>query len=86
MTMNKPAWRAVPDPRAASRSHKHPGLRCSPGARGDPAGRDGAGLADLPNPVGALTAVPGALARPFPTKPSLPGATQLAVVPLRRTP
>ena len=40
-------------------------------------------MAELPNPVVALTAVPDALARLFRTRTSLLGATHLAVVPLR---
>ena len=43
-------------------------------------------MAELPNPVAAVTAVPDALARPFGTRPSLPGATRLAVVPFRVAP
>jgi hypothetical protein len=52
-----------------------PGLPCIPPARLDIA-RVGhaAGLASLPNCVVALTAVPGVGARPFSTRPSLPGA------------
>jgi hypothetical protein len=42
------------------------------------------GLAQPPNPVVALTAVPDAQARPFRTSPFLPAATRLAVVPFRR--
>ena len=43
-------------------------------------------MAELPNPVVALIAVPDALARPFRTRTSLSGATHLAVVPFRAAP
>ncbi len=43
---------------------------------------DGAGWAELPNPVVTVAAVPGPLARQFPAGPSLLGATRPAVVPL----
>ncbi len=55
-----------------------------PPGRVDRAGGDVAGLAALPNPVVALTAVPVLGARPLPTRPSLPGARGLAVVPFPR--
>ena len=80
MTM-KSRLRAVPDPDRKPVAHE-PGLPRIPPDLLDLIVGDGAGWAEQPNPVVTLTAVPDPLARPFPTRPSLPGATRPAVVPL----
>jgi hypothetical protein len=76
------SWRAVPYQRRTA-TPPSPGLPHESPARDDPSPADVAGLASLPNPVVARAAVPDALARQFSTRPSLPGATQPAVVPFR---
>ncbi len=74
------ARRPRPGPQAPRA--RTPGLPRVPPAHLDLTRGDGAGWAEPPNPVVTLTAVPDPLARPFPTRPSLPGATRPAVVPL----
>jgi hypothetical protein len=79
-SQNRFRWRAVPGSgRTASRT-------CRAFWRGDPtrvvlARVEMAGLGSLPNSGAARAAVPGVEARLIATKPSLPGATQPAVVP-----
>jgi hypothetical protein len=78
--MQSSLGRAVPDPGRVQPSHEQ-GFPVIPPARVDLAGGEVAGLAALPNHVVALAAVPDWGARPFSTRPSLPGARGLAVVP-----
>jgi hypothetical protein len=75
-------WRAVPDPRRKP-VEPEPGLSCGSPAHVDLLRVVVAGLAELPNHVVALTAVPGLGARLLGTSPSLSGAARLAVVPFR---
>jgi hypothetical protein len=76
----EPGWRARPRPGPNCLAHQ-PCLAGGPPARDDPSRTEVAVLAELPNPVVAVTAVPDSEARLLSTRLSLSGATRLAVVP-----
>jgi hypothetical protein len=77
------AWRTVPDPRRKLVEHE-PGLPCIPPVRVVLIRVKMVRLGSLPNYVVALTAVPDLGARPFSTRPPMPGAYATACGPVPR--
>jgi hypothetical protein len=73
LIMNTSAWRAVPDSRRTLAAPEQGAPGAATPLPSTPSRVDVAGLAALPNPVVAWTAVPAPGARPFPTRPSPPG-------------
>jgi hypothetical protein len=85
-TLGRTALVGAPSPaRAGRRRPFDPGLARVDAARVVPASCGVAGLAELPDSVVALRAVPDLQARRFPTRPFRSGATRLAVVPFPST-